>query len=214
MEFRRVSEAVIRRMPKYYRQLTVLRDQGMERISSGRLAQMMRLNASQVRQDFNCFGGFGQQGYGYDVSFLKNQIANLLGLDREYNVVVIGGGNIGTALANYRGFLNEGFHVLAVFDLVPEAVHVKEGIEVLPVERFPEYAAAHTIDIAMIAVSAESAKEVGQLVIKNGIRAVWNFAPVDLYLGENVAVENINMSESLFMLSYKFKNLKGSGEKE
>ncbi len=210
----RISEAVVKRLPRYYHYLKELEREGISKVSSNIISGMLNITASQVRQDFSNFGEFGQQGYGYDVSFLKNQIANLLGLDREYNVVVIGGGNIGTALANYRGFLNEGFHVLAVFDLVPEAVHVKEGIEVLPVERFPEYAAAHTIDIAMIAVSAESAKEVGQLVIKNGIRAVWNFAPVDLYLGENVAVENINMSESLFMLSYKFKNLKGSGEKE
>ena len=210
----RISEAVVKRLPRYYHYLKELEREGISKVSSNIISGMLNITASQVRQDFSNFGEFGQQGYGYDVSFLKNQIANLLGLDREYNVVVIGGGNIGTALANYRGFLNEGFHVLAVFDLVPEAVHVKEGIEVLPVERFPEYGAAHTIDIAMIAVSAESAKEVGQLVIKNGIRAVWNFAPVDLYLGENVAVENINMSESLFMLSYKFKNLKGSGEKE
>lgn len=210
----RISEAVVKRLPRYYHYLKELEREGISKVSSNIISGMLNITASQVRQDFSNFGEFGQQGYGYDVSFLKNQIANLLGLDREYNVVVIGGGNIGTALANYRGFLNEGFHVLAVFDLVPAAVHVKEGIEVLPVERFPEYAAAHTIDIAMIAVSAESAKEVGQLVIKNGIRAVWNFAPVDLYLGENVAVENINMSESLFMLSYKFKNLKGSGEKE
>ena len=210
----RISEAVVKRLPRYYHYLKELEREGISKVSSNIISGMLNITASQVRQDFSNFGEFGQQGYGYDVSFLKNQIANLLGLDREYNVVVIGGGNIGTALANYRGFLNEGFHVLAVFDLVPAAVHVKEGIEVLPVERFPEYAAAHTIDIAMIAVSAESAKEVGQLVIKNGIRAVWNFAPVDLDLGENVAVENINMSESLFMLSYKFKNLKGSGEKE
>lgn len=210
----RISEAVVKRLPRYYHYLKELEREGISKVSSNIISGMLNITASQVRQDFSNFGEFGQQGYGYDVSFLKNQIANLLGLDREYNVVVIGGGNIGTALANYRGFLNEGFHVLAVFDLVPAAVHVKEGIEVLPVERFPEYAAAHTIDIAMIAVSAESAKEVGQLVIKNGIRAVWNFAPVDLYLGENIAVENINMSESLFMLSYKFKNLKGSGEKE
>lgn len=209
-----ISEAVVKRLPRYYHYLKELEREGITKVSSNIISGMLNITASQVRQDFSNFGEFGQQGYGYDVGFLKNQIANLLGLDREYNVVVIGGGNIGTALANYRGFLNEGFRVLAVFDLEPEAVHVKEGIEVLHVERFPEYASVHTIDIAMIAVSAESAKEVGQLVIKNGIRAVWNFAPVDLYLGENVAVENINMSESLFMLSYKFKNLKCNGEKE
>ena len=109
MEFRRVSEAVIRRMPKYYRQLTVLRDQGMERISSGRLAQMMRLNASQVRQDFNCFGGFGQQGYGYNVNTLLAEIKNILAITHPYNAIIVGAGNIGTALANFDGFEQEGF---------------------------------------------------------------------------------------------------------
>ena len=107
MEFRRVSEAVIRRMPKYYRQLTVLRDQGMERISSGRLAQMMRLNASQVRQDFNCFGGFGQQGYGYNVNTLLAEIKNILAITHPYNAIIVGAGNIGTALANFDGFEQE-----------------------------------------------------------------------------------------------------------
>ena len=129
----RISEAVVKRLPRYYHYLKELEREGISKVSSNIISGMLNITASQVRQDFSNFGEFGQQGYGYDVSFLKNQIANLLGLDREYNVVVIGGGNIGTALANYRGFLNEGFHVLAVFDLVPAAVHVKEGIEVLPV---------------------------------------------------------------------------------
>lgn len=120
MEFRRVSEAVIRRMPKYYRQLTVLRDQGMERISSGRLAQMMRLNASQVRQDFNCFGGFGQQGYGYNVNTLLAEIKNILAITHPYNAIIVGAGNIGTALANFDGFEQEGFIIKALFDVKEE----------------------------------------------------------------------------------------------
>ncbi len=210
----KISEAVVKRLPRYYHYLKELEKEGITKVSSNIISGMLNFTASQVRQDFSNFGEFGQQGYGYDVSFLKNQIANLLGLDRDYNVVVIGGGNIGTALANYQGFFNEGFRVLAVFDIRPERVRVKETIEVLPMEAFPAYVAEHTIDVAMIAVSADAAKEVGQLVIKNGIRAVWNFAPVDLYLGEDVAVENINMSESLFMLSYKFKNLKANREEE
>ena len=120
MEFRRVSEAVIRRMPKYYRQLTVLRDQGMERISSGRLAQMMRLNASQVRQDFNCFGGFGQQGYGYNVNTLLAEIKTILAITHPYNAIIVGAGNIGTALANFDGFEQEGFIIKALFDVKEE----------------------------------------------------------------------------------------------
>lgn len=210
----KISEAVVKRLPRYYHYLKELEKEGITKVSSNIISGMLNFTASQVRQDFSNFGEFGQQGYGYDVSFLKNQIANLLGLDRDYNVVVIGGGNIGTALANYQGFFNEGFRVLAVFDIRPERVRVKETIEVLPMEAFPAYVAEQTIDVAMIAVSADAAKEVGQLVIKNGIRAVWNFAPVDLYLGEDVAVENINMSESLFMLSYKFKNLKANREED
>ncbi len=203
----KISEAVIRRLPRYYHCLKELEKDGITRVSSTVISGMLNITASQVRQDFSNFGEFGQQGYGYDVDFLKTKISSLLGLDSAYNVIVVGGGNIGRALANYRGFLNEGFNVLAVFDNRQFDLELRDGIPLLSMEKLKKFIRENNVDICFIATNAESAKEVAALVIKSGIKAVWNFAPVDLYLGENVAVENINMSESLFMLSYKLKNL-------
>ena len=202
-----ISEAVVKRLPRYYHCLKQLEKDGISRVSSTVISGMLNITASQVRQDFSNFGEFGQQGYGYDVEFLKTKMAALLGLDRSYNVIVIGAGNIGRALANYQGFVSEGFNVLAVFDIHPQDIPIRDNIPVLPMEKLKKFLKENKVDICFIATNAEAAKTVSALVIKSGIRAVWNFAPVDLYLGENVAVENINMSESLFMLSYKIKNI-------
>ena len=159
MEFRRVSEAVIRRMPKYYRQLTVLRDQGMERISSGRLAQMMRLNASQVRQDFNCFGGFGQQGYGYNVNTLLAEIKNILAITHPYNAIIVGAGNIGTALANFDGFEQEGFIIKALFDVKEELLGTEiDGKPVYHIDEMERYVQENNITIGVIAARSHIGK--------------------------------------------------------
>ena len=203
----KISDAVIKRLPMYYHCLKWLENDGISRVSSNIISGMLNVTASQVRQDFSNFGEFGQQGYGYDVAFLKNQIAAILGLDRRYNVIVIGAGRIGQALASYKGFKNEGFDFIAAFDADPKNRSHIAGVPLYHYDKLEEFSKQNKIDIAIIATPAESCKEVAALVKKLGIKSIWNFAPVFLYMGEDIAVENINMSESLFMLVYKANNL-------
>ena len=202
-----ISAAVVKRLPRYYHCLKELSTEGIQKVSSNIISGRLNITASQVRQDFSTFGEFGQQGYGYDVEYLKVQIAKILGLNKEYSAIVIGGGNIGRALCGYKGFKNEGFNILAVFDLYPEKVKAPANIEVLNIAKLNDFVKNNTVDIGIIATDVESAKEVGAIAVKCGIKAIWNFAPIDLYLGEDIAVENINMSESLFMLAYKLNLL-------
>lgn len=209
----KISDAVVKRLPRYYHCLKDLERNGIARVSSNIISGTLNITASQVRQDFANFGEFGQQGYGYDVNYLKTQIAGLLGLDKSYRAVVIGGGNIGTALAHYQGFKDEGFLIDCVFDISPDKV-AAGSVTVRHIDEFENYVAENPTDIAIIATGVASAKEVAIRAVKAGITAIWNFAPIDLYFGENIAVENINMSESLFMLSYKFKSIRSKGEKK
>lgn len=202
-----ISAAVIKRLPRYYHCLKELSADGIQKISSNVISGKLNVTASQVRQDFSNFGEFGQQGYGYDVEYLKNQMAKILGLNTEYNAIIIGGGNIGKALANYTGFKSEGFNILAVFDIKPDNINLK-NIPVLNIDRLQDYLQNNKIDICIIATNKENAKETATKAVRFGISAIWNFAPIEIYLGENVAVENINMSESLFMLAYKMTHLK------
>ena len=202
MEFRRVSEAVIRRMPKYYRQLQVLQTQGMERISSGRLAQMMRLNASQVRQDFNCFGGFGQQGYGYNVSTLLSEIKNILALNQPYKAIVVGAGNIGSALANFDGFEAEGITITALFDIRSDVVGTEvNGKPVFHIDTMENYVRDNGITVGIIAARRSVAQGIADKMCASGIKGIWNFAPMDVTA--QVPVENIHMTDSLICLMYK-----------
>ncbi len=203
----KISDAVIKRLPMYYHCLKWLESDGITRVSSNIISGMLNITASQVRQDFSNFGEFGQQGYGYDVAFLKNQIAAILGLDKRYNVIVIGAGRIGEALASYKGFKNEGFDFIAAFDVDTRGRTKLGGVPLYHYDKLEEFAKENKIDIAVIATPAESCKEVAALVKKLGIKSIWNFAPLFLYMGEDIAVENINMSESLFMLVYKANNL-------
>lgn len=203
----KISDAVIKRLPMYYHCLKWLESDGITRVSSNIISGMLNITASQVRQDFSNFGEFGQQGYGYDVAFLKNQIAAILGLDKRYNVIVIGAGRIGEALASYKGFKNEGFDFIAAFDVDTRGRTRLGGVPLYHYDKLEEFAKENKIDIAVIATPAESCKEVAALVKKLGIKSIWNFAPLFLYMGEDIAVENINMSESLFMLVYKANNL-------
>lgn len=205
MEFRRVSEAVIRRMPKYYRQLQVLQAQGMERISSGKLAQIMRLNASQVRQDFNCFGGFGQQGYGYNVNTLLSEIKNILDINQIHKVVVAGAGNIGRALASFDSFDQNGFAITALFDVSDDMVGTEiNGKPVLHISKMEEYVKENNITVGIIAARRSAAQELADRMVKAGIKGIWNFAPVDVTA--TVPVENIHMTDSLICLAYKMSH--------
>ena len=200
-----ISEAVIKRLPKYYRQIKMLDDANVERVSSSTLAEILNITASQVRQDFYNFGGFGQQGYGYDVKNLRKEIAAILGLDQEYNMIIVGAGHIGKALTGYKGFAKEGFHIKALFDInVQEKVY--NGVPVFHMYNLEDYLKENKIDFAVIATQADSAEDVARELIKNGIKSIWNFAPIDLRVPKDVVVENISMSESLFVLSYRSKN--------
>ena len=200
----RVSDAVIRRLPMYYRHLRDLEKAGVVRISSQELGERMNLTASQIRQDINCFGGFGQQGYGYHVSNLKERIAEILGLRHDYHVIIVGAGNIGRAVANYAGFDREGFHIQAMFDVSPALVGVDvHGVLVQPMEKLKVWLQTHKVDIAVLSVPKAFAQDTADVLVEGGVRAIWNFAPVDLALPEGVAVNNVHLSDSLHILSYR-----------
>ena len=200
----RVSDAVIRRMPCYYRYLVDLEKNGVERISSEKLGRYTGLTASQIRQDFNCFGGFGQQGYGYNVTDLKNTIAGILGLHKHYQVIIVGAGNVGQALANYTNFKDEGFTVAALFDTQsPPVGTFVNGVLVWPVEKMEAFVREHQVDIGIIATPQSVARKIAERMAEAGIKGIWNFAPVDVSLPEqDVCVENLHLSDSLLTLTY------------
>ena len=199
-----ISQAVIRRMPRYYRYLGDLLDEGVERISSNELSEKMKVTASQIRQDLNNFGGFGQQGYGYNVQYLYDEIGRILGLQQKHNIIVIGAGNLGQALANYSKFEKLGFVIIGLFDVNPMLRgHSLRGIPIMMLEELESFAAAHKIDIAALTMPKHSADSVANRLVGLGIRAIWNFAHVDLDLmDKNVVVENVHLSDSLMQLSY------------
>ena len=204
MEFRRVSEAVIRRMPKYYRQLTVLRDQGMERISSGRLAQMMRLNASQVRQDFNCFGGFGQQGYGYNVAELRAEIGHILGIDNDHKLIIIGAGHLGHALLQNFDFAKVGFHLDSAFDVSSSLIGDEiNGVTVRSMDELDDYVAQHHPNVAVLTVPQNVAQPLADRLVALGIRGFWNFTNVEISVPDDVYSEDIHFVDTLLTLSYR-----------
>ena len=207
MESKNISPAVIKRLPRYYRYLGDLLKSGIDRISSKELSERMQVTASQIRQDLNNFGGFGQQGYGYNVEYLYNEIAKILGLDKDYNLIIVGAGNLGTAITNYTDFAKRGFYVKQVFDIKSELIGKKIGdIEILGMDSLPDYIKNNQVDIAAITVPKEMATETAAKLVKCGIKAIWNFAPVDLRLPKDVIVETIHLSDTLMRLSYSLKN--------
>ena len=205
---KKISSAVIKRLPRYYRYLSELLEKGIDRISSQELSRKMNVTASQIRQDFNNFGGFGQQGYGYNVEVLRREIGKILGLDKKYNVIILGAGNLGHALANYSGFARRGFLVSAIFDVDKEKVGQKVGeLIVRDMTTLEEYIKENSIDIVALTLPKSKAPEVAKELVKMGIHAFWNFAATDLNLPENVVVENVHLAESLMRLSYNIANL-------
>lgn len=204
---KKISSAVIKRLPRYYRYLSELLDEGMDRISSQELSVKMNVTASQIRQDFNNFGGFGQQGYGYNVAVLREEIGKILGLDRTYNVIILGAGNLGKALANYAGFAKRGFVVSAIFDVSPEKIGGHVGnVEIYDMDSLGKYVLDHKVDIAALTLPKSKAPEVAADLAEMGVRAFWNFAATDLNLPENVVIENVHLAESLMRLSYNITN--------
>lgn len=204
MQEKEISQAVIRRMPRYYRYLGELLEDGVERISSNDLSKRMNVTASQIRQDLNNFGGFGQQGYGYNVKFLYEEIGKILGLNQKHNIIVIGAGNLGQALANYAKFEKLGFVITALFDVNPalEGVTVR-GIKIHMLDELDDYCKDHVVDIAALTMPKEKADAIANRLVNLGIQAIWNFAHVDLDLiDKDVVVENVHLSDSLMQLSY------------
>ena len=200
-----ISKAVIKRLPRYYRYLGELLEDGVERISSGELSERMKVTASQIRQDLNNFGGFGQQGYGYNVRYLHEEIGKILGLDRIHNMIIVGAGNLGQALANYASFERSGFRTVGLFDVNPvlQGVSVR-GIPIRMTDELPEFIRENNVEIATLTRPKSRAQEMAKTLVDNGIRAIWNFAHTDLnlVLPKDVIVENVHLSESLMRLSY------------
>jgi len=206
LEPKEISQAVISRLPRYFRYLGELKDEGVERISSQELSTLMKVTASQIRQDFNNFGGFGQQGYGYNVQYLYSEIGKLLGLDKTHHLIIIGAGNLGQALANYINFERRGFIFEGIFDQ-NATLHGKKirDMEVQPMENLERFVKENDIDIAVLTIPKGGAVKVAEKLVQYGIKAIWNFAHVDLNVPEGIQVENVHLSESLMKLSYNLR---------
>ncbi|WP_099467993.1 redox-sensing transcriptional repressor Rex [Konateibacter massiliensis] len=203
MEEKEISKAVIKRLPRYYRYLGELLESGVERISSNELSSKMKVTASQIRQDLNNFGGFGQQGYGYNVKHLHTEIGKILGVDKNHNVIIIGAGNLGQAIANYGAFEKRGFIIKGIFDVNPRLQGVTvRGIEIRMVDELEQFVKENDIQIAALTIPKMKAPEMAELLVKCGVKAIWNFAHTDLNLPEDVLIENVHLSESLMRLSY------------
>lgn len=199
---KRISKLVIRRLPRYYRYLSDLKDAGVERISSTALAEKMHVTASQIRHDLNCFGGFGQQGYGYNVEQLHSAIADILGLSKGYKLIIIGAGNLGHALANYQGFVRRGFTVVGMFDVNPEIIGQEiRDIKVRHIDELESFCKEYKPEIAVLTVSKSHAVEVANRLPGLGIRGIWNFSFMELSAPEGICVENVHLSDSLMTLS-------------
>lgn len=208
-EKKKISSAVIKRLPRYYRYLGELIEGDVSRISSKELSVKMKVTASQIRQDLNNFGGFGQQGYGYNVQYLYDEIGKILGIDRIHNMVIIGAGNLASALVNSGDFSKRGFFIQAVFDNNPALEGLEIGdLKIRMMNEFSDYVKNNAIEIVVLTVPKQVVKEVAHMVADCGIKAIWNFAHTDLNLADDVIVENVHLSESLMRLSYKIANNK------
>lgn len=204
MEKKEISQAVIQRLPRYYRYLEDLMDQGIDRISSSDLSRRMHLTASQIRQDLNNFGGFGQQGYGYNVKNLHEEIAKILNIDREHPMIIVGAGHLGIALANYTSFRKRGFVIKGIFDFDPKLWGEDiGGLKVAPMEEIESVVKRDNIRLAALCIPKAAAVTVAAKLVSYGVDGIWNFAHVDLELPGHVITENVHLSESLMRLSYR-----------
>ena len=199
----KVSNNVIRRLPRYLRKLDELTEAGVSRISSGELGRQLGLTPSQIRQDFSCFGEFGQQGYGYSVDGLYHEISAILGLDKQYKMVVVGAGNLGQAIVNHTYYYKSGFIVSAIFEVNPKLIGLRiNDIEVMDYENIVEYVEENEIDIGIICTTMDAAQEVADKLCFAGVKGLWNFAPVDIETPGHVAIENVHLTDSLYSLAY------------
>jgi AT-rich DNA-binding protein len=214
MKSTKISNAVIKRLPRYRRYLIELRKKGVEKISSKEFSNLIGYTASQIRQDLNNFGGFGQQGYGYSVEGLYHEISAILGLDREYRMVIVGAGNLGQAIAKYTHFHKQGFKVCAAFEISPALIGKElDGLKIHDYEEIVEYVEENKIDIGIICVNQDNAQEVADKLSFAGVKGIWNFAPTDIEVPNFVALENVHLSDSLHSLAYHMNDLNKQKEK-
>jgi len=210
---KKVSIAVVRRLPRYYRYLADLLNSGINRISSKELSERMGITASQIRQDLNCFGGFGQQGYGYNVESLYKEIGRILGLDNNFQTIIIGAGNMGRALANYKNFEKRGFKLIGIFDKDPKVVGQKiNDLDVRHIDDLQKFTQENKVDIAMLCVPHDETPIVAEKAAACGIKGLWNFSPMELKLSHSnldrdIVIENVHLSDSLMVLGYKINEM-------
>ena len=204
----RISSAVIKRLPRYFRYLRELLEAGRMRISSGELSKMMHVTASQIRQDLNCFGGFGQQGYGYNVKYLYSKISEILGVEEHYRAVIIGAGHLGLALVGSPMFSKRGVTLTALFDNSPSLVGGEYGsLHIYDIAELDTYIKENNIDIAVLTLPRMYAKETAERLASLGIRGIWNFTNVELDLeGLGITVQNVHIGDSLMQLTYRVRN--------
>lgn len=202
-ESKKISETVIRRLPVYYRYLEEESEKGQVRISSKGLSEKTGFTASQIRQDLNNFGGFGQQGYGYNVESLKDEIAKIIGINKIRKAVVIGSGSLGCAIAKYKGFKNSGLEVKSLFDTNEEKIGTSiEGVAIRDMSELKDFVTKNKIDVGIIATPAASAQEITDTLVELGVKGIWNFAPLDLEVPEDVILESVRLNDSLLTLFY------------
>ena len=209
MKNTKISNAVIKRLPRYRRYLIELGKKGVEKISSKEFSNMIGYTASQIRQDLNNFGGFGQQGYGYSVTGLREEIDAILGLDREYRMVILGAGNLGHAIANYTKTLTGGFKLCGVFETNPDLIgKMQDGMEIQNYDNIVDFVEKEKIDIGIICTNKESAQEAADKLCFAGVKGIWNFARVDIEVPKHVALEIVHLSDSLHALAYHMNDIK------
>ena len=204
-----ISNNVIRRLPRYLRKLDDLASKGEERISSGELGRQMGLTPSQIRQDFSCFGEFGQQGYGYNIDSLRKEIGQILGTYRDYSAILVGPGHLGTALIENFDYIIEGYSFLGAFDIRPEIIGSQiAGYPVYDIATMGEFVKEHKVDIAILTLPRDAAQELTDVLVDAGIRAIWNFTNVELDVGDSgTLVENIHFADSMLVLTYHLAEL-------
>ena len=203
MENKPISQAVIGRLPRYYRYLEELKNADVERISSQELSRLMHVTASQIRQDFNNFGGFGQQGYGYNVAYLHNEIGNLLGINLRHDMILIGAGKLGQAVIGYINGKELPYSFKAAFDINPSLHGISvNGVTIYPMEEMGDYIRDNHISIAAMTAPRTEAVKIAEKLVEYKIKAIWNFAHIDLRVPESIKVENVHLLDSLMKISY------------
>lgn len=202
-----VSSAVIKRLPRYFRYLRMLLNENRLRISSNELAERMNVTASQIRQDLNCFGGFGQQGYGYNVTYLYGKISEILGVNENYHAVIIGAGKLGQALAGSPVFTKRGVEVSALFDVDPSVIgKFIDGVPVLDVDTLEDFCRENEVDIGVLTLPASVAHAAAERLAACDVKGIWNYTSTELFSSDHgITVQNVHMGDSLMMLCYEIR---------